>query len=187
MLVTLADIVKRLRPRGGDEAAQVRERLAHWARRNVLETASGEPGKGNPRLLEHGSIAVAAALDRLADMNFEVIGWEHVRLGASLIRDAARDYANADQQGRLEPRWFDLEWEGPWQAMPRLRTTQASNRASALDGVLSVNLTRIFGRIGWDLADEKADESMEEPQRRRGPPRKAKRTAGRTGRVRRGK
>ena len=177
MLVTVADIVKRLCPRGGDEAARLKERVMHWARKRVLETYSGDPGKGAPRLFEHGAIPQVAFLRELAEMGFEVIGWQHVLDGCRKVREAARYYAHADQKGRYEPQWLDIEWEGrQFRGLPRLRT-QPSHDNPAVTVRLSVNLGQIFGRLAWDVTDETADESLEIPERRRSPPRKSAKRA----------
>jgi hypothetical protein len=114
-------------------------------------------GHASPRLFEHGAIVKAAAL---AEMGFDVVGWPHARLAQSHVREAAGQYAKADQAG--QPRWLDIEWEGKFHAMPRLRT-EARPEVEAL----SIDLRALFERIGWSVADEKADESLEAPKLKR--------------------
>jgi hypothetical protein len=166
MLVSVGDITKRL-CRLGEDAAQVRERIAHWSRSGVLPAINRRYlSKGTPRLFEHGAIVRAAVLNQLTDMDIDPTSWKYTRSACEQARDAAREWACGNQQKY----WLQITWTVgrtfSLRGLPELRVGEITPDP-VVAGVVLVNLTQIFQRIGWTAADEREDESMEVPKRTR--------------------
>lgn len=161
MLVSIADIAKRLSRRG--DIAQVRERLMNWTRSGALSAINRRLlGKGIPRLFEHGAIVHASVFNQLTDMKFDVVGWEHAIMAREIAREAARRWA----QGERREQWLEITWTAgnPFsvRGLPKVRIGPALDPRAA--GVIHVNLSQMFQRIAWSDADELADASMEIPK-----------------------
>ena len=166
MLVSVADITARL-CRDPDDQDTMRERINHWSRSRVLLAYNRKQlGRGTSRLFEHGAIVLAAFLSQLADMNFDVTGWRHVLMGCDQVREAARAWAGGDR----DPKWLEIAWTAGHsfsvRGLPKIGKGNPDPRQA---GVVLVNLTQIFGRLGWSAADEQADKSVEIPRQTRSP------------------
>jgi hypothetical protein len=172
LLVSVADIAKRLYPRDDQDADKVREklreRIMHWTRSGTLGAFNAEMlGKGTPRLFEHGSIVRAAVLSQMTDMGVDCTTWEHALMACEQAREAARLWANGDTR----PRWLEIKWIAghPFsvRGLPEVIERVGDRDDPTLSGVVLINLKQMFQGIAWTPQDELEDESLEAPKFKR--------------------